>query len=72
MAGAAQIQAEINRRVAEIPQFFGDKTKDKITASVWISKVDSAKQALNWNQEQTYSLQSMHSKAKQLHGCKEK
>ena len=52
----ADIQREIEKRMAEIPQFFGDKSKDKISAMDYIMRVDQAKEALGWTQAQTYNF----------------
>ena len=46
----ADIKREIEKRMAEIPQFFRDKSKDKITAMDYIMRVDQAKEALGWTQ----------------------
>ena len=53
MAGA--IQDKINTDIANIPIFYGDKAKDTITLTYYISRLDQGVSALEWTDAQAYT-----------------
>lgn len=49
-------QAQSKRDVTKLPEFFGDKGKDTLSASSFVKRVEAAARAGKWNDEQTISF----------------